>query len=79
MAERKASRTAVLVCQARAVADGRLAAGRFTEPIAIELLTEAERIPVEQARADTEPRAFVERMEYEMLSATAEVMAAAQS
>jgi hypothetical protein len=32
--ERAASRTAVLVCQGRAVADGRVAVGRFADPVA---------------------------------------------
>ncbi|GED99578.1 hypothetical protein nbrc107696_00250 [Gordonia spumicola] len=46
----RASRTAVLVCQARAVADGRLAVGRFADPVAVRLLDENERRPVESAR-----------------------------
>ena len=38
MGERKASRTAVQVCQGRAVAHGRLAVGRFDDPTALALL-----------------------------------------
>lgn len=44
---RSASRTAVLVCQARAVAHGRLAPGRFDDPVALPLLRPDERAPVE--------------------------------
>jgi len=33
-----ASSTAVLVCQGRATADGRYAVGRFSDPVAEELL-----------------------------------------
>ncbi|WP_203217925.1 hypothetical protein [Nocardia terpenica] len=38
----RASRTAVLVCQARAVADGRVAVGRFGDSVARGLLREEE-------------------------------------
>jgi hypothetical protein len=38
MTERRASRTAVTVCQARAVAHGRTAPGRFADPTAMPLL-----------------------------------------
>lgn len=75
MAEREASRTAILVCQGRAVADGRLAVGRFSDPLAVELLHAAERVPVEQVRSGAMPQPFGERMEYELLSGTAEIMA----
>lgn len=37
MASEPASRTAVLVCQGRAVADGRIAVGRFADPTALPL------------------------------------------
>ncbi|WP_067815381.1 class I SAM-dependent methyltransferase [Nocardia inohanensis] len=76
MAEYKASRTAVLVCQGRAVADGRRAVGRFADPVALQLLDAAERVPVEQVRAGARPRGFGESMEWELLSSTADVMAA---
>ena len=46
-----ASRTAVFVCQGRAVADERLAVGRFSDPCAALLLTEEELVPVRRARA----------------------------
>lgn len=76
MIERKASRTAVLVCQGRAVADGRLAVGRFADPLAVELLHADERDPVALARAGERPEGFGPRMEFELLSGTAELMAA---
>ncbi|MFF0636444.1 class I SAM-dependent methyltransferase [Nocardia sp. NPDC004151] len=75
MTERAASRTAILVCQGRAVADGRLGIGRFSDPIATELLTDDERALVTLVRAGAVPASFGPRMEYELLSATAEVMA----
>lgn len=45
-----ASRTAVFVCQGRAAADGLLAAGRFSDPIATRLLHPEEARIVEAAR-----------------------------
>lgn len=68
------SRTAVLVCQGRAVAHGRMALGRFDDPIAMALLREGERAAVERVRAGVPPRALGERVEFEMLRASAEVM-----
>ncbi|GAA4445430.1 class I SAM-dependent methyltransferase [Phytohabitans houttuyneae] len=69
-----ASRTAVLVCQGRAVADGRLAPGRFADPVAMSLLRPDERAAVQRARTDVPPRGVAARMEYESLSALAETM-----
>jgi len=74
MPERAASRTAVLVCQGRAAADGRVAAGRFSDPVAVELLREDERAVVEQVRAGTPPTGS-DRMAYELVQACAELMA----
>ncbi|MFE3193959.1 class I SAM-dependent methyltransferase [Nocardia sp. NPDC059240] len=76
MTERAASRTAILVCQGRAVADGRLGVGRFTDPVAVELLLDSERGLVEQVRGGQVPKAVGARIEYELLSATSEVLAA---
>ncbi|MFF2550833.1 class I SAM-dependent methyltransferase [Nocardia sp. NPDC058058] len=76
MAERKASRTAVLVCQGRAVADGRLAVGRFADPIALELLTDSERELVSTVRSGEIPSALGPRMEFELLAGTSEILAA---
>ena len=69
-----ASRTAVLVCQGRAVAHGRLAPGRFDDPTAMALLRDDERAAVGRARSGVAPRAMAERMGYEMLLANAVVM-----
>jgi hypothetical protein len=70
----EASRTAVLVCQGRAVAHERLAVGRFEDPTAMALLRGAERAAVERARADGAPNGWADRMDVEMLHANAEVM-----
>jgi methyltransferase (TIGR00027 family) len=74
-AELRASRTAVLVCQARAVADGRVAVGRFADPIALRLLRADERAAVDLARGDI-PRRWQDRVEFELLAATADVLTA---
>lgn len=76
MTERAASRTAILVCQGRAVADGRLGVGRFADPIAVELLLDGERGVVDRVRGGQVPRAVGARIEYELVSATSEVLAA---
>jgi methyltransferase (TIGR00027 family) len=70
----EASRTAVLVCQGRAAADGRIAVGRFADPVAITMLREGERIPVDQVRAGTPPAGWAERVDYEAVRACAELM-----
>lgn len=70
----EASRTAILVCQGRAVAQGRLAVGRFEDPTAMRLLREDERGPVLLARSGVAPNAWRDRIEFEMLHANAEVM-----
>ncbi|GAB1640605.1 class I SAM-dependent methyltransferase [Krasilnikovia sp. MM14-A1259] len=74
MATREASRTAVLVCQGRAVAHGRMAPGRYADPTAMALLRPAERVPVEQARTGQAPKGWAPRVEYESMTAIAEVM-----
>jgi methyltransferase (TIGR00027 family) len=70
----QASRTAVVVCQGRAAADGRVAPDRFSDPVAMRLLREDERIPVEQVRAGVPPSGWAPRVEFEMVRAAAEVM-----
>jgi methyltransferase (TIGR00027 family) len=70
MTERAASATAVLVCQGRATADGRYAVGRFSDPIARELLDPDERTVVDRVRADQVPTAGAERTAYEMVRRT---------
>ena len=72
----QASRTAVLVCQGRAVADGLLAVGRFSDPVADALLHPDERAAVLTARAGVAPGGWGARIEYEMLRGVAAVMAA---
>ncbi|BCB75862.1 hypothetical protein GCM10022251_80500 [Phytohabitans flavus] len=69
-----ASRTAVLVCQGRAVAHGRIAPGRFADPVAMSLLRGDERAAVERARTGTPPPGVSARIEYESLTAVAETM-----
>ena len=69
-----ASRTAVLVCQGRAVADGRWAVGRFEDPIARELLSPDERLPVDQARAEQKPHDWKQRRAFESVRACGEVI-----
>ncbi|MEV7320678.1 class I SAM-dependent methyltransferase [Streptomyces sp. NPDC093970] len=71
---RAASRTAVLVCQGRAAADGRIAADRFTDPVALRLLTDAERVPVAEVRAGTVPQGWQARVAFEGVRACAEVV-----
>lgn len=71
---RAASRTAVLVCQGRAVADGTAAAARFADPIAVRLLRAAERGPVDEVRAGTPPQGWRARAAYENVQACAEVV-----
>ncbi|HSV67880.1 MAG TPA: class I SAM-dependent methyltransferase [Mycobacteriales bacterium] len=69
-----ASRTAVLVCQGRAVAHGRLAVGRFADPTAAVLLRGPELAGVERVRSGVVPQGWGARVEFEMLRASAEVM-----
>jgi len=69
-----ASRTAVLVCEGRAVAQDRFAVGRFDDPTAMRLLREDERGSVLRARSGAAPKAWRDRIEFEMLRANAEVM-----
>ncbi|TPG18141.1 class I SAM-dependent methyltransferase [Pedococcus bigeumensis] len=70
MTERGASSTAVLVCQGRATADGRYAVGRFSDPVARELLDAADRELVDQVRAGDVPTRAADRMAYEMVRRT---------
>lgn len=71
---RAASRTAVLVCQGRAAADGKAAAGRFSDPVAARLLRAEERGPVDEVRAGTPPEGWRARSVYENVRACAEVV-----
>jgi methyltransferase (TIGR00027 family) len=69
-----ASGTAILVCQGRAVAHGRLAPERFSDPLAARLLLPDERAAVDVARTGLPPDGVGARLEYERLRATADVM-----
>ncbi|MFK4150246.1 class I SAM-dependent methyltransferase [Streptomyces sp. NPDC004065] len=71
---RAASRTAVLVCQGRAAANGRAAPGRFDDPVAVVLLRVDERGPVDAVRAGTPPAGWRARTVYESVRACAEVV-----
>ncbi|MGN6473592.1 MAG: class I SAM-dependent methyltransferase [Mycobacteriales bacterium] len=55
MQERPASRTAVFVCQGRALADGRWATNHFRDPVAHSMLRHAEVAEVERALAPQPP------------------------
>src|SRR5690242_5177886 len=72
---REASRTAVLVCQGRAAAHGRIAAGRFSDPVALGLLRDDERRVVEQVRTGEPPKPLGARMTYEFVRGCAALMA----
>lgn len=65
----------MLICQARAAADGRLAVGRFSDPVAWALLRDDEKSDVEIARGPI-PKGWSDRWTYEFLMATAEIVAA---
>jgi methyltransferase (TIGR00027 family) len=69
-----ASRTAVFVCQGRAVADGRLAVGRFADPFASRLLSEDDLAPVRRARSGEAVEDGRERFFLTFLVACAEVV-----
>jgi len=64
----------VTVCQARAVANGRRAPGRFADPTAMPLLRPAEQALVEQVRDGRPPKGMTERFPYEMVRGAAEII-----
>ena len=70
----RASRTAVLVCQGRAAAHGRIAEGRFADPMAMALLRGDERVAVQRVREGVPPKGWSARVEFEMVRASAEVI-----
>ena len=63
------------MCQGRAVAHDRIATGRFDDPTALPMLTDAERVPVEQVRSGVVPKTARERVNFEMVRACGELMA----
>ena len=74
MDQKRASRTAVFVCQGRAVADGRLAVGRFGDPVSARLLRPQELADVELARSAMNTSDWRRRLAVEALRACAEVV-----
>jgi methyltransferase (TIGR00027 family) len=68
------SRTAVMVCQGRAAADGLIAPGRFADPTAMPLLRPAERTAVQWVRDGVAPKGWQQRVDYETVRANAEVI-----
>jgi methyltransferase (TIGR00027 family) len=70
----RASRTAVLVCQGRAAADGLIAPGRFADPTAMALLRPDERAAVQWARDGVTPSQWQQRVDYETVRASAELI-----
>ncbi|GIF17976.1 methyltransferase (TIGR00027 family) [Actinoplanes tereljensis] len=74
MTELGASRTAVLVCQSRAVADGRVAPDRFADPTALLLLREEEQEQVLRVRDEQPPKEMPARLQYEMIRAGSEIV-----
>lgn len=70
----RASRTAVLVCQGRAAADGLIAPDRFADPTALPLLRPDEREAVQWVRAGVPPQTWQQRLDYETVRAAAELM-----
>lgn len=72
--EYRASRTAVLVCQGRAVAHGRIAPDRFADPTAMPLLRAEEQTQVQAVRDGAPPKDLASRMTYEMIKAGTDIM-----
>jgi len=70
----RASHTAVLVCQGRAAAHGRIAEGRFADPVAMELLRTDELLAVQRVREGRPPTGWGERVEFETVRASSEVV-----
>jgi methyltransferase (TIGR00027 family) len=70
----RASRTAVLVCQGRAAAHGRIAGDRFADPVAMVLLRDDERVAVQLVRDGVPPSGWGQRVQFEMVRASAEVI-----
>jgi methyltransferase (TIGR00027 family) len=68
------SRTAVLVCQGRAAADGLIGAGRFADPTAMSLLRPDERATVQWVRDGAVPGPWRQRVDYETVRANAAVI-----
>ncbi|WP_221323592.1 class I SAM-dependent methyltransferase [Actinoplanes sp. L3-i22] len=74
MPEYRASQTAVLVCQGRAVAHERRLPGRYADPTAMVLLRDDERAAVERVLAGALPADWNDRMAYEMVLRCGEML-----
>jgi methyltransferase (TIGR00027 family) len=74
VSDRAASATAVLVCQGRAAADGRYAVGRFSDPVARQLLDPTELQLVDAVRSDQRPHSGAHGMAWEMVWRTGQTM-----
>lgn len=72
----QSSRTAVMVCMARAAAHERSGETHFTDSIAFEMLAETERQLVNRLRAGEPPRSLVERFRHAHLAREAPMMVA---
>jgi len=72
----KESRTAVMVCQARAMAHGRSQIARFSDPTALALLPEDARAVVERFQANLPPASLREKVERALLAKRAHMMVA---
>src|SRR5262245_6848877 len=70
------SKTAVMVCMARAAAHGVTDVARYSDPTAMALLPETARRRVEELHAGVEPKNFRERMQRAMLQRRANMMVA---
>lgn len=75
MSDRAASRTAVLVCQGRAAADGLVAVGLFSDPVARHLLDPDELRVVDDVRTGVRPEGDAERVAWDMVRQTGMTMA----
>ncbi|MFC9994160.1 class I SAM-dependent methyltransferase [Nocardia sp. NPDC127526] len=69
-------RSGIVTCQARAAADGRVAVGRFTDPVSIRMLRAPERAAVERVRSAAEPQRTMAWLRYRMLADLADILAA---
>jgi methyltransferase (TIGR00027 family) len=74
VSDRAASATAVLVCQGRAIADGRYAVGRFSDPVARQLLDPSELELIDAVRIGQPPQSGGQRMPLEMVRRTGQAM-----
>lgn len=72
----RASETAVLVCMARAAANGRTSVSAFSDPTALALLPDSARSRVERFRSGVRPTGARERFKWDALDRRAKMMVA---